>query len=130
MLSRFTDFLTADGEKPWRNRDQEFVNDSSSRIELIEYWNKGWACLLYALSQLSEKDLESLVYIRNEGHTVIEALNRQMAHYAYHVGQMVFIAKMLADEAWKTLSISRNKSVEFNENKFSKEKERKHFTED
>lgn len=123
MLSRFTDFLTTDGEKPWRNRDQEFVSIKINPKELIEYWNKGWTCLLEALNLLSEKDLESIVYIRNERHTVIEALNRQLAHYAYHVGQIIFIAKMLKDQEWKTLSIARNESVEFNEKKFSKEKE-------
>lgn len=130
MLSRFTDFLTSDGEKPWRNRDEEFENRFSSREELLEYWNNGWACLMNALDSLSSAELEHIVYIRNDGHTVIEALNRQLAHYPYHIGQMVFIAKMLKDEDWQSLSISKNKSSEYNARKFSQEKNRCYFTED
>lgn len=128
MLSRFTDFLTTDGEKDWRNRDTEFTNPFRNKAELMEHWNKGWDCLINALDQLTEADLEKIVYIRNEGHTVVEAINRQLAHYPYHIGQLVFIAKMLKNEDWQTLSIARNKSADYNNSKFSQEKGRRHFT--
>lgn len=130
MLSRFTDFLTSDGEKPWRNRDAEFTNPFKNKAELMQHWNKGWNCLMDALDQLTEEHLEKIVYIRNDGHTVTEAINRQLAHYPYHIGQMVFIAKMLQNEQWKTLSIARNKSADYNDRKFSQGKDRRHFTED
>lgn len=130
MLSRFTDFLTTDGEKPWRNRDAEFTNPFNSKEELMNRWNEGWECLLKTLEQLSDADLERIVYIRNDGHTVIEAINRQLAHYPYHIGQMVFVAKMLKNEDWQTLSIARNKSADYNNRKFSQDKDRRHFTDD
>jgi hypothetical protein len=130
MLSRFTDFLTTDGEKPWRNRDAEFTNPFQNKAELMEHWNKGWDCLMNALNQLTEADLEKIIYIRNDGHTVTEAINRQLAHYPYHIGQMVFIAKMLKNEDWKTLSIARNKSADYNSRKFSQDKDRRHYTDD
>lgn len=130
MLSRFTDFLTSDGEKPWRNRDAEFETEFSSRGELLERWNQGWTCVLDAVSRLAETDLETIVYIRNEGHTVTEAINRQLAHYAYHTGQIVYIAKMLKNAEWKSLSIPRNRSAAYNQQKFSREKGRRHFTDD
>ncbi|KAA0992435.1 DUF1572 family protein [Dyadobacter aurulentus] len=130
MLSRFTDFLTTDGEKPWRDRDLEFENTFSDRQELISYWNKGWDCLLKTLGDLTEPQLGDIVYIRNEGHTVVEAINRQLTHYASHVGQIIFIAKMVANEKWESLSIGRNKSSDYNARKFMQEKSRRHFTED
>lgn len=130
MLSRFTDFLTTDGEKPWRNRDVEFTNPFQNKAELMEHWNKGWDCLMNALNQLTQADLEKIIYIRNDGHTVTEAINRQLAHYPYHIGQMVFIAKMLKNEDWQTLSIARNKSADYNSRKFSQDKDRRHFTDD
>ena len=130
MRSRFTDFLTSDGEKPWRNRDEEFVNRFVSRDKILECWNEGWDLLLQAIDSLGEEDLAKVVYIRNEGHTVIEALNRQLAHYSYHVGQIVFIAKMLADKNWQTLSIARNRSGDYNTIKFERDKSRRHFTDD
>lgn len=130
MLSRFIDFLTTDGEKPWRNRDAEFTNPFQNKAELMEHWNKGWDCLMNALNQLAEADLEKIIYIRNDGHTVTEAINRQLAHYPYHIGQMVFIAKMLKNEDWKTLSIARNKSADYNSRKFSQDKDRRHYTDD
>lgn len=130
MLSRFTDFLTTDGEKPWRNRDAEFVNPFHNKGELMERWNTGWSCLMNTLNQLKKEDLEQIVYIRNDGHTVTEAINRQLAHYPYHIGQLVFIAKMLQNEHWKTLSIARNQSADYNNRKFSQHKDRRHFTED
>lgn len=130
MLSRFTDFLTTDGEKPWRNRDAEFTNPFHSKAELMERWNTGWSCLMNTLNQLTTEDLKQIVYIRNDGHTVTEAINRQLAHYPYHIGQLVFIAKMLQNDHWKTLSIARNQSADYNDRKFSQDKDRRHFTED
>ncbi len=128
MKSRWTDFLSSDGEKEWRNRDLEFENVIKSREELINKWNEGWKCLFDALATVNESNLDSIVYIRNQGHTVIEAINRQLAHYAYHVGQIVFIGKMIKGDAWQSLSIPKGKSKEFNAEKFSKEKRIEHFT--
>jgi hypothetical protein len=130
MLSRWTDFLTSDGEKPWRQRDSEFENDWTTREQLMAKWEEGWKCLFAALDSMTDDDLEKIVYIRNEGHTALEAINRQIAHYSYHVGQIVFVAKMLRSDEWNSLSIPRNKSKDYNAEKFSKEKERKHFTDD
>lgn len=130
MLSRFTDFLTSDGEKPWRNRDDEFEDRLATREEIMARWNAGWACLLDALRTLTDEQLETVIYIRNDGHTVVEAINRQLAHYPYHVGQIVFIAKMVADEGWESLSIPRNKSADYNARKFEQEKAKRHFTDD
>jgi hypothetical protein len=130
MLSRFTDFLTTDGEKPWRNRDEEFTNPFQNKKELMLQWNKGWDCLLNTLEELTDIDLERIIYIRNDGHTITEAINRQLAHYPYHIGQIIFIAKMLKNEKWKTLSIALNKSNDYNNRKFSQGKKRRHFTDD
>lgn len=114
MLSRWTNFLTEDGEKPWRNRDEEFLNTFQSKDEVLDYWEKGWKCLFEALSQINDQNLYSTIYIRNEGNSVIDAVFRQLAHYPYHIGQIVFIAKMMKNDDWKTLSIARNKSQDFN----------------
>jgi hypothetical protein len=122
MLSRWTDFLASDGEKEWRQRDAEFENDPVSKEELLRLWNEGWACLLSALEGLKTEDLTRTVYIRNEAHTAESAILRQLAHYSYHVGQIVYIGKMIADSNWKSLSIPKNKSSEFNSEKFSKPK--------
>lgn len=130
MLSRWTNFLTSDGEKEWRNRDAEFENDLQSKEEVLQVWNKGWECLLDALNSLKPEQLSHIIYIRNEGHTVIEAINRQLAHYPYHVGQIVFYAKQLKNSEWNSLSIPRNKSGNYNAEKFAKEKEIKNFTDD
>lgn len=130
MLSRWTNFFTEDGEKPWRNRDDEFINTFQSKEELLAYWEKGWNCFLDTINTLKEEDLERIIYIRNQGHTVVEAINRQLCHYPYHVGQIVFLGKMLKNKHWNSLSIPKNASENYNENKFSKEKTRKHFTED
>jgi len=130
MLSRWTDFLTSDGEKEWRNRDAEFQNDLQSKEEVLEVWNKGWDCFLDALDGLKSEQLSDIIYIRNEGHTVIEAINRQLAHYPYHVGQIVFYAKQLKNGDWDSLSIPKNKSGNYNAEKFAKEKEIKNFTDD
>lgn len=130
MLSRWTDFLTSDGEKEWRNRDAEFENDLQSKEEVLATWNKGWDCFLDALNSLKPEQLSDIIYIRNEGHTVIEAINRQLAHYPYHIGQIVFYAKQLKSTSWDSLSIPKNKSGNYNAEKFAREKEIKNFTDD
>ncbi len=114
MLSRFTDFFTSDGEKKWRNRDGEFESNNLSRDEMMSLWNSGWNCLFNVLNGLSAQDLSKKVLIRNEEHTVMEAINRQLTHYASHIGQIIFIAKMICDQDWKSLSIPRNASAAFN----------------
>jgi hypothetical protein len=130
MLSRWTHFLTEDGEKEWRKRDEEFEDTFISKIEVLDEWNKGWDCLFDAIRPLSKTDLEDIIYIRNQGHTVTEAINRQMMHYAYHVGQMVFLGKLLKGKNWQSLSISKGKSEDYNKDKFEIEKGPRHFTED
>lgn len=129
MLSRWTDFLTTDGEKEWRNRDDEFENDIATRQELLSKWENGWKVFLDTLKALKEKDLETTIYIRNQGHTVMEAINRQLAHYPYHIGQIVFIGKMCAEQ-WTSLSIPKGNSKQFNDDKFSKPKHTAHFTDE
>ena len=130
MLSRWTNFLTEDGEKEWRARDHEFENTFTSKVELIDAWEKGWDCLFKALKPLSENDLERIIYIRNEGHTVTEAIHRQMMHYGYHVGQIVFLGKLIKGNDWQSLSIPKGQSKVYNKAKFEMEKSRKHFTDD
>src|SRR5207237_6465600 len=114
MRSRWTDFLTSDGEKPDRNRDTEFVEPPATRQELLKRWNEGWDSVFHALDPLTDSDLERKVTIRSEPHSVMQAINRQIAHYAYHCGQIVFLAKHFKASAWKSLSVPRNKSGEFN----------------
>lgn len=114
MLSRWTDFLTADGEKEWRNRDTEFEGTIDTKEQLLQVWEKGWECLFNAVNPLTPSDLLSTVYIRNEAHSVMDAINRQIAHYSYHVGQIVFLAKLLKEGVWQSLSIPKGKSDEFN----------------
>ncbi|MES2689845.1 MAG: DUF1572 family protein [Bacteroidota bacterium] len=115
MQSRWTDFMTSDGEKDWRNRDEEFNQQGQpSREEVMQLWEKGWQCLFDALSPLHEADLAAPIYIRSEAHSVMEAINRQIAHYSYHVGQIVFIAKIVVNTDWKTLSIAKGRSSDFN----------------
>lgn len=130
MLSRWTDIFSSDGEKEWRNRDSEFENDIHSKAAVIEVWNKGWNCLFETIDNLKVEDLDKIIYIRNQGHTVTEAINRQLAHYPYHIGQMVFIGKMLCNEKWVSLSIPKGKSTTYNADKFAKPKQKKHFTDD
>lgn len=130
MLSRWTDFLTSDGEKEWRKRDEEFFGDFSSKEEMIKAWNVGWEVLFKAIDPLQDGDLERLVYIRNQGHTVTEALNRQLAHYAYHVGQVVFLGTLVCGESWVSLSIPKGDSKAYNAERFSIEKGKKHFIDD
>ena len=114
MRSRWTDFLTSDGEKPDRNRDSEFVDPPATRAALIEMWEAGWAIVFQALEPLTDADLGRTVLIRGEAHSVMQAINRQVAHYSYHVGQMVLLAKHFASGRWQSLSVPRNKSAEFN----------------
>ncbi|WP_298553536.1 DUF1572 family protein [uncultured Algibacter sp.] len=130
MLSRWTNFLTEDGEKEWRNRDEEFVSDFNSKEEIIAAWESGWFCLFHAIRPLKLDDLERTIYIRNGGHTVTEAINRQLAHYSYHVGQIVFLGTLLKGKDWESLSIPKGNSAEFNKDKFSQEKGKRHFTDD
>lgn len=109
MVSRWTDFLTSDGEKPHRNRDGEFENDIADKKLLLFRWEEGWQVFLDTLYSLKPEDLQRTVYIRKEAHTVMEAINRQLAHYSYHIGQIVYAAKMLKKTEWKTLSIPKKK---------------------
>jgi len=113
MISRWTDFLTTDGEKPTRNRDTEFIDDIGSVEAITANWERGWECLFDTLSRLTPEDLNKTVYIRKEPHSVIKAILRQLAHYAGHVYQIVFIAKHLKSESWKSLSIPKGKSADF-----------------
>lgn len=130
MLSRWTDFLTSDGEKEWRNRDSEFEDSITTRQELIDKWEEGWKCFFDALNALKTEDMDKIIYIRNQGHSVMEAINRQLAHYPYHVGQIVFIGKMLSENGWNSLSIPKGKSQDFNAEKFSNPKQKQHFTDE
>jgi Protein of unknown function (DUF1572) len=128
MLSRWTDFLTSDGEKEWRDRDSEFDDNLKCREEVLAKWNEGWKCLFDALESVNAGNFDTIVYIRNQGHTIMEAINRQLSHYPYHVGQIVFIGKMIKDNQWKSLSIPRGQSGNYNDEKFSKPKKTEHFT--
>lgn len=128
MLSRWTNFLTEDGEKDWRKRDDEFEEDSAGREQIMNLWNEGWQCLFGALNSITDNDLEQIIYIRNEGHSILDAINRQLAHYSYHVGEIVYISRMLCGESWKSLSIPRGDSQKYNTEKFSQEKKVRHFT--
>lgn len=113
MRSRFTDFLTTDGEKPDRNRDSEFEAPPGTRSELMKMWEEGWSRLFSALEPLTDEDLGRTITIRGEKHSVMQAINRQVAHYASHCGQIIYLAKHLQHENWKTLSVPRGKSAEF-----------------
>lgn len=121
MLSRWTNFLTEDGEKEWRNRDTEFENNPVTPAkELLEKWNMGWDCLFSSLRTLSPDDLLKTVYIRQEAHTVTDAINRQLAHYPYHVGQIVYLGRLIKEGEWKSLSIPKGQSDAFNQSMFGK----------
>ena len=115
MRSRWSDFLTSDGEKPDRNRDSEFEEPPATRAELMKMWEAGWGCLFSALEPLRESDAGRTVKIRGEAHSVMQAVNRQIAHYSYHIGQIVFLAKHLQQGQWKSLSIPRKQSANFNQ---------------
>ncbi len=115
MFSRWTNFLTSDGEKPDRNRDMEFVIESNTtKDDVLNYWERGWACVFEAIEPLKPEDFEKTVMIRGEAHTVVQAINRQLMHYSYHIGQIVFLAKHFRSTNWTSLSIPRNHSAEFN----------------
>ena len=115
MLSRWTDFLTTDGEKPERDRDMEFVmTPGTTKEEMLAYWEKGWKCAIDAVEPLQPDDLMRTVTIRGQDHTVVQAINRQLAHYAYHVGQIVYLAKHFKSSDWQSLSVPKNRSAEFN----------------
>lgn len=128
MLSRWTDFLTTDGEKSTRNREAEFEEGYPDKKTMLEAWERGWKALLDTLDSLQPTDLQTLIYIRNEGQTVLEAVQRQLAHYPLHVGQILYQAKALKGSEFQSLSIPKGNSAAFNAQKFSTEKARKHFT--
>ncbi len=130
MMSRWTDFLTTDGEKKWRDRDAEFENDLSSRIELMQKWEEGWTCLFDALSTIHEDQLDEIIYIRNDGHTILEAVHRQLAHYAYHIGQIVYLGRMRKGHQWQSLSIPKAQSKKYNQHKADQSKSKRHFTDE
>ena len=114
MRSRWTSFLTTDGEKPDRNRDSEFEAPAETRVELLEMWEAGWRCLFEAIEPLTDADLAKTITIRTEPHSVMQAISRQLAHYSYHLGQIVFLARYHCGDQWKTLSVPKKKSAEFN----------------
>ncbi|RDY58327.1 DUF1572 family protein [Flagellimonas nanhaiensis] len=122
MLSRWTNFLTEDGEKTWRNREMEFEGPYSAKTDMLVAWEKGWKCLFDALESVTPSNFESKVKIRNEEHTIIEAVNRQLAHYSSHVGQIVFLGKMVKGAEWTSLSIPKGGSEAFNQKMFGKDK--------
>lgn len=114
MVSRWTDFLTTDGEKPGRDRDAEFVEPPQTRAELLAMWDPAWKVVFDSIAPLTEEDMSRTIRIRGEAHSVMQAINRQVAHYAYHIGQIIFLAKHLASDRWNSLSVPRGKSAEFN----------------
>ena len=123
MLSRWTDFLTTDGEKEWRDRDAEFEVDRVTREQLMQWWNDGWKCLFENFDALTEEDLQRVVRIRAEKHSALEAIQRQVGHTAYHVGQIVYLAKMFSLGNWQTLTVARGMSKQFNEDMLKKHAE-------
>lgn len=116
MLSRWTDFLSSDGEKEWRNRDQEFEDQNLDKNQVMQKWLEGWECLYSAMAPLTEDDLQKTIFIRHQPQTVLEAIQRQIAHYAYHIGQLVYISKMYSKNDWNSMSIPKGKSNEYNQN--------------
>jgi hypothetical protein len=121
LLSRWTEFLSTDGEKPWRNRDDEFVDAFASRTELFDHWERGWTCLFAALNNLRPEDLDRTVLIRGEAHTVPLAIERSLGHACYHIGQIVLVARIHAKEDWRTLTIPRGGSQQFNQENWGQE---------
>jgi len=119
MISRWTNFLTEDGEKPWRHRDTEFEKPYTTKTEMIAAWEKGWKCLFDALAFLTHENLNKRIKIRNEEHTVVGAVNRQLSHYASHIGQIVLLGKIIKGDSWVTLSIPKGESELFNKEKFN-----------
>ncbi len=120
MLSRWTDFLTSDGEKEWRNRDTEFEEQHLTKQQLLDFWEKGWNCCLDTLNTLTEEDLLKTIYIRSEVLLAVDAINRQLAHYPYHVGQIIYLAKIIKNSDWQNLSIAKGNSGQFNQQMQSK----------
>lgn len=115
MISRWTDFLNTDGEKPDRNRDMEFVIEASTtKDDVLAYWERGWKCVFEAIEPLTPADFERKVMIRGQEHTIVQAINRQLMHYSYHIGQIVYLAKHFRSSEWESLSIPRNRSADFN----------------
>jgi hypothetical protein len=125
MLSRWTNFLTEDGEKTWRQRDDEFEIHDYSKAQVLEIWEKGWSCFIGALESLNETDITKTIYIRGESLTVTDAIIRQMAHYPYHIGQIVYIAKIIRDTGWQSLSIPKGQSAAYNSGDQAKDPARK-----
>lgn len=130
MMSRWTDFLTSDGEKNWRERDLEFESVINSREEMLQKWEEGWKVLFSALVSVNPDNIDSKVLIRKQEHSILEAVQRQMMHYAYHIGQIVAIGKSIKGSAWKTLSIAKGESAKFNEEKMAQGNHKGHFTDD
>ena len=130
MMSRFTNFIITDGEKPWRDRESEFMPCDWTKAETLQKWQDGWLCVFTALEEASSVAPDTIIYIRNQGHSIEEAFLRQLSHYSYHVGQIVFLGKMIKGKDWVSLSIPLGESAIYNEEKFGKEKEKKHFTEE
>lgn len=128
MMSRWRNFLTEDGEKEWRKRDLEFEDVIKTKAQLEERWEAGWVCLFEALDSVNEENFDTTIYIRNMGHTIVEAVNRQLAHYAYHIGQIVFIGTLIKGEEWASLSIPRGKSTDYNQQKFAQPKRKEGFS--
>jgi hypothetical protein len=130
MKSRWTDFLSSDGEKQWRKRDLEFKNQLKTKAEVLNRWEKGWDCVFKSLDSINEDNFNTKIYIRSQEHSVIQAINRQLTHYAYHVGQVVYIGRLIKGSKWKYLSIPKDKSDDFNQEKFSRGKHQGQFTDD
>lgn len=128
MLSRWTDFLTSDGEKSWRNREAEFEDGYPDKKSMLDAWEKGWQCLFDALNNLKPEDLSKIIYIRNEGQSVMDAILRQLAHYPNHVGQILYQAKAVKGDTFESLSIPKGNSATYNQAKFSEAKSIRHFT--
>ncbi len=130
MLSRWTDYLISDGEKEWRNRDQEFEPVLRTRAELIGRWDEGWECVFNAMESVNAENITAEIFIRNQGHTLLEAINRQLCHYSYHVGQIVLIGKSMVGHDWQSLSIPKGESHTHNTAHFNSSKTTQHFTDD
>ena len=130
MLSRWTHFLNEDGEKEWRQRDAEFEDIIKNKEEMMRKWNEGWQCLFDALNEINEENFNQEIFIRNQKHHIIDAVNRQVSHYAYHIGQIVLIGRMQKGKAWKSLSIPKGQSQQFNQEKMGKGLHGGHFTDD
>lgn len=130
MMSRWTDFLQADGEKDWRNRDLEFEDIIRTKAELLLKWEEGWACLFKALDTINADNFHQKVYIRKQAHTIVQAVDRQLAHYASHIGQIVYIGRMIKGAEWESLSIPKGESQQYNRKKFAQKDKGGHFTDE